>query len=232
MRVMVVRHHRIDEAGFVADAFAARGAEVRTHLFPREGPLPALDGVDHVVVLGASWSVYDERISDWMGAELDWLRAADAAGVPVLGICFGAQALTVALGGQVEAAPRSEIGWVTVSTAVPDVIEPGPWLQFHGDRCLPPPGSRVLASNEVCIQAYSVGPHLAVQFHPEVDGAQVGRWLAGGGRAEARRAGQDPDALLARSLAEEPAAALRAERLVAAALRLADGVAKINPPSR
>jgi GMP synthase-like glutamine amidotransferase len=223
MHVVAVRHHRIDEAGFIADAFAARGAQVRTHLFPREGPLPVLDGVDHVVVLGASWSVYDGRISDWMDAELDWLRSADAAGVPVLGICFGAQALTVALGGQVEAAPRSEVGWVTVSTAEPDVIEPGPWLEFHGDRCLPPPGARVLASSEVCVQAYTVGPHLAVQFHPEVDGAQVGRWLANGGRAEAERAGQDADALLAHTVAEEPAAALRAVRLVAAALRLADG---------
>lgn len=209
------------------------------HLFPREGPLPALDGVDHVVVLGASWSVYDERITGWMRAELDWLRAADAAGIPVLGICFGAQALTVALGGQVEAASRSEIGWVTVSTTVPEVIEPGPWLEFHSDRCLPPPGARVLASNEVCVQAYSLGPHLAVQFHPEVDAAQVGRWLGDGGRAEAERAGQDPDALLAQTLAAEPAAALRADRLVAAARRLAAGAArrpvsrtKINPASR
>jgi len=91
----------------------------------------------------------------------------------------------------------------------------------------------------VCVQAYSAGPHLAVQFHPEVDAAQVGRWLADGGRAEAERAGQDPDALLAQSLAEEPAAALRADRLVAAALRLADSAVgyplartKINPPSR
>ncbi|MBO0832344.1 MAG: gamma-glutamyl-gamma-aminobutyrate hydrolase family protein [Actinobacteria bacterium] len=221
MHVVAIRHHRIDQAGFVADGFAARGAEVSTHLFPREGPLPALDGVDHVVVLGAAWSVYEERISGWLGAELDWLRAADAAAIPVLGICFGAQALTVALGGQVEAAPRSEIGWVTVSTSDPDVIEPGPWLEFHHDRCLPPPGARVLAHSDLCVQAFSVGPHLAVQFHPEVDGAQVGRWLTDGGRSEAERAGQDPDALLAQTLAEEPAAAARADRLVAAALRLA-----------
>lgn len=223
MKVVAVRHHRIDEPGFIADAFAARGAEMRTHLFPREGPLPDLGGVDHVVVLGASWSVYDERIADWMGAELDWLRAADAAGIPVLGICFGAQALTVALGGRVEAAPRSEIGWVTVSTAAPELIEPGPWVEFHGDRCLPPPGACVLASNEVCVQAYSIGPHLAVQFHPEVDGPQMDRWLSDGGRAEAERAGQNPDALLAQTVAEEPAAMLRADRLVAAALRLAHG---------
>jgi GMP synthase-like glutamine amidotransferase len=226
MHVIAVRHHRIDEPGFIADAFAARGAAVSTRQFPREGPLPALDGVDHVVVLGADWSVYDDRIADWLGAELDWLRAADAAGIPVLGICFGAQALTVALGGQVEAAPQSEIGWVAVSTVDPDVIDAGPWLEFHGDRCLPPPGARVLASTEVCVQAFSLGPHLAVQFHPEVDAAQVDRWLAAGGRSAAERVGQDPDKLLAQTLAEEPAAAARADRLVAAALRLAEHAAR------
>jgi GMP synthase-like glutamine amidotransferase len=222
VHVVAVKHHRIDEAGFIADAFAARGAAVRTHQFPREGPLPGLDGVDHVMVLGADWSVYDTRIADWLPAELDWLRAADAARIPVLGICFGAQALTVALGGQVEAASRTEIGWVTVESTDPLLVEPGPWLEFHGDRCLPPPAARVLARNELCVQAFRLGPHLGVQFHPEVDGAQVGRWLASGGRAEAEHAGQDPDALLAQTVAEEPAAKLRADRLVAAALRIAD----------
>jgi GMP synthase-like glutamine amidotransferase len=226
MRVIVVRHHSIDDAGFIADAFRARGAELMVHQFPKGGPLPALDGVDHIVMLGAAWSVYEERISGWIGAELDWLRAADAAGIPVLGICFGAQALTAALGGQVEAAPRSEVGWTIVETLDADVIEPGPWLEFHHDRCLPPPDARVLARNELCVQAFSIGPHLAVQFHPEVDAAQVSRWLADGGKAEAERAGQDPGKLVAQSEAEEQEAALRADRLVAVALQLAKAAAR------
>ncbi len=148
MRVIVVQHHSIDDAGFIADAFRARGAELSVHLFPEGGPLPPLDGVDHVIVLGAVWSVYEDTISDWIGAELDWIRQADAAGVPVLGICFGAQALTAALGGQVERAPRMEIGWTTVETLDPGIIEEGPWLEFHGDICLPPPNARLLARNE------------------------------------------------------------------------------------
>jgi GMP synthase-like glutamine amidotransferase len=226
MRVIVVRHHAIDDAGFIAEAFRARGAELVVHLFPKGGPLPALDGADHIVVLGAAWSVYEERISGWIGDELDWLRAADAAGIPVLGICFGAQALTAALGGEVEAAPRSEVGWTMVETLDPDLVEPGPWLEFHHDRCLPPPGARLLARNELCVQAFTVGPHLAVQFHPEVDAAQVTRWLADGGKAEAEAAGQDPDKLIAQTEAEEQQAALRADRLVAAALRLAKAGAR------
>jgi GMP synthase-like glutamine amidotransferase len=223
MRVIVVRHHAIDDAGFIGDAFAARGAEVSVHLFPADGALPPLDSVDHVIILGAAWSVYEDAISEWIGAELDWIRAADTASVPVLGICFGAQALTAALGGQVERAPRLEVGWTTVDTLDPGLVEEGPWLEFHGDACVPPTVARVLARNEVCVQAFSIGPHLAVQFHPEVDAAQLGRWLADGGLAEAESAGQDPDKLLAQTEAEEPEAAARADRLVGAALRIAAG---------
>jgi GMP synthase-like glutamine amidotransferase len=223
LRVIVVRHHSIDDAGFIADAFRARGAELTVHQFPKGGPLPPMAGVDHIVVLGAVWSVYEEKISSWIGDELDWVRAADAAGIPVLGICFGAQVLCAALGGQVEWAGRSEVGWTTVETLDPALIEAGPWLEFHHDRCLPPPRARLLARNELCVQAFSMGPHLAVQFHPEVDGAQVARWLADddGTRAEAERAGQDPDKLIAQTEAEEEHAALRADRLVSAALQLA-----------
>lgn len=224
MRVVVIKHHEIDDAGFIGAAFAALGAELSEHLFPADGPLPSLDGMDHVVVLGAAWSVYDrEKVGHWIDAELSWLRAADDAGVPVLGICFGAQALAAAFGGTVEAAPRKEIGWTTVQSFEPDVIEPGPWLEFHGDQCILPPGAVLLARTEVCAQAFRIGRHLAVQFHPEVDGAQVRRWLADGGHAEAEREGQDPLALAARTDAEEPTAARRADRLVASALRLAAG---------
>jgi GMP synthase-like glutamine amidotransferase len=223
MRVIVIRHHDIDEAGFIADAFAARGADFTVHLVPGDGPLPALDGCDHVVVLGAAWSLYDEAtVGGWIGAELDWLREADRRGIPVLGICFGAQALSAAHGGQVTLASRPEIGWHEIESLDPGVIEPGPWLEFHSDQCLPPEGARVLARTGVCVQAFALRANLAVQFHPEVDGAQLKRWLDDvGGTAEAQAAGTDPARFLARTITEEPAAAARADRLVQAALRLA-----------
>jgi len=218
MRVVVIRHHEVDSAGFVGDAFAARGDELDVHLFPG-GPLPALDRVDYAVVLGSFASVNDGE--PWIAEELDWLLRADAAGVPVLGICFGAQALCVAFGGRVERMDREEVGWEIVSTADPGLIPAGPWLEFHGDRCLPPPSARVLAGNEVAVQAFAIGRHLAVQFHPECHGAELKRWLDSGGRAEAIEAGADPDEFLARTIREEPAARERAGLIVAAALRIA-----------
>src|SRR5579863_919906 len=110
MRVVVVRHHEEDSAGFIGAAFEARGAQLSTVLFPKQDPLPGLAGVAHVVLLGSTCSVYEEgEARAWIDEELAWLRGADAAGVPVLGICFGAQALTAAFGGTVEHSGRDEI---------------------------------------------------------------------------------------------------------------------------
>jgi GMP synthase-like glutamine amidotransferase len=222
MRVVVVRHHEEDSAGFIGAAFEARGAKLSVHLFPKEGPLPAPGGIDHIIVLGAIWSVYDDSPDRaWIADLLAWLRQADEAGVPVLGICFGAQALAAAFGGRVEAAPRKEIGWTMVDSFDHALIPPGPWLEFHGDRCILPPQARLLARNAVGPQAFAVGRHLAIQFHPEADGDQLKLWLDAGGRAEVEQAGGDPDSFLARTYAEEPEASARADTLVASALLIA-----------
>jgi GMP synthase-like glutamine amidotransferase len=241
VRVLVIRHHDGDSGGFIAEAFEARGASLSMHLFPDDGDLPTLDGVDHVVVLGAIPSVNDP--DPWIAAELDWLREADRRGVPILGICFGGQALCVISGGQVEKAPRKEIGWTMISPvgsdlvpagpdrvpagsdlvpAGPVLVPAGPWVDFHGDRCLVPPTATVLASNDLCVQAFSVGRHLGVQFHPEVDGAQLKRWLDGGAGAEATAHGVDLDEFLAETIKEEPFARARADHLVASALTIAE----------
>ena len=141
--------------------------------------------------------------------------------MPVLGICFGAQALAAALGGGVEAAARKEVGWTVIDYVDPGLIPPGPgWSSTAtGASCRRRPG---------CWPAMTWGrrrsawaPHLAVQFHPEVDGAQLKLWLDAGGREEAIRAGHDPDKLLAETIAQEPASRDRADRLVTTAIRIA-----------
>lgn len=207
MRVLFVQQDHVSPVGPVGAQFAARGYEVEEFLVVPEDRFHAPDvevrfpdpaAYDAIVPMGAPWSVYDEAtIGAWVLEELTFLRRAHEAGVPVLGICFGAQALASALGGSVERAPEPEIGWYAVDTAAPDLVESGPWFQWHHDRFAAPPGSEVLASTPLCPQAYTIGRSLGVQFHPELTPTMLRGWLANGGRTYLDAHGIDADAMLA-----------------------------------
>ena len=138
---------------------------------------PSPSGFDRVVTLGSERAADDDAVP-WQAHERATLAAADAARVPVLGVCFGAQSLARALGGSVRRAARPELGWVLVGTRAPDGVPDGPWLAWHDDELLPPPGAEVLAANASGVQAYRAGHHVGVQFHPEVTPAIVAGWKA------------------------------------------------------
>ncbi len=129
-----------------------------------------------VVALGSDRSVHAST-DPWIARELEYLRAAHEAGVPVLGICFGAQALAAALGGTVSRAPAKEIGWIDVAGI--DGFS-GPWFTWHEDVFTLPPGAEELARAASGPQAFAVGASVGVQFHPEVTTAIVDDWLADG----------------------------------------------------
>jgi len=180
---LVIQHELDGPAGLIGEDLVQRGYELNVVQVMGQGsssssvefPDPTL--FDLVVPLGSVHSVYDvSAIGTWIHRELETLQAAVTAGVPVFGICFGAQALAQALGGSVERAPRPEIGWVDVvgtGTGVPS----GPWFTWHLDRFVLPATATPLAHTEVCAQVYRSGPSAGVQFHPEVDADRVRYWV-------------------------------------------------------
>ena len=145
---------------------------------------PPLGGKDAPVAPGGfsrSWSRSGSQHSAaadepaWVPEEISALRAAVDAGVPVLGLCFGGQALSLALGGGVDRLAKPEIGWFAVE-AVDDAVPAGPWLMMHTEQLRVPPGGVELARSPAGPAAFSHGPHLGVQFHPEVDVERVAVW--------------------------------------------------------
>ena len=96
----------------------------------------------------------------------------------MLGLCFGGQALAAALGGDVETAPEPELGWTEIETDEPELVPPGPWLEWHYERFTTPPGATEIARTGAASQAFRHGRHLGVQFHPESTVEIVEHWAA------------------------------------------------------
>ncbi len=178
------------------------------------GAWPALDGHDLVLLLGSEWSVDWPHVAAEVGAELALVRTAHQRGVPLLGICFGHQAMCAALGGTVGRAREPEIGWHHVATDRPEVVAEGPWMQWHADVATAPAGAEEIARNDVGLQAWRLGRSLATQFHPEATESIVVRWASGSGVAELAAAGLDADELLAATRANVPIAGEHAAALV------------------
>lgn len=224
MKAIVIQHDHVSPPGPVGERLTDRGFELTCHeLVPEESyhapgvdySVPALTDFDLVVAMGAPWSSYDhELIGSWVLPELDALRAADAAGVPVLGICFGGQLLASAHGGRVEHAPAAELGWRPVVSDDDGLVPGGAWFQWHYDRWTPPPGASEIARNEAASQAFVLRRNLAVQFHPELTSAMLTGWLDAGGAASLEGAGVDPTALLVETRRRDAESRLRAHRLV------------------
>jgi GMP synthase (glutamine-hydrolysing) len=152
-----------------------REAGVYSEIFPPTAPLERILQHQAVVLSGGPASVYDE------GAPLP-PAALFTAGVPVLGICYGMQAMARILGGQVEPSSHREYGRAEVTLQGQDLlfdrVRPDTpaggvtvWMS-HGDTVLAaPPGFRSLATTANSPVAAMVAPEhrlYAVQFHPEV----------------------------------------------------------------
>jgi GMP synthase-like glutamine amidotransferase len=221
VRVLFVHHDQYSGPDLVGERLADRGFEIVNHFVAviekpaSDKPFPDPTGFDLVVPTGAVWSVYDrETIGSWINRELEFLRRAHEADVPMLGICFGAQSLAAALGGEVFRAPEREIGWCWVDSDVPDVVAPGPWFQWHEDTFSLPDGAEELARNGNGIQAYRIGRAFAVQFHPEVTAERVRQWIEVGGYRILTELGIDRDDLVAESRANEEPARRNGNRMI------------------
>ena len=132
-----------------------------------------------VILSGGPASVYEE------GAPLApaWVYAQH---LPVLGICYGMQALAYQLGGTVEASTKREYGHALLyqNAAVSPLFAGLPpsipvWMS-HGDRITElPPGFQVMAytENSPIAAMGNASGIIGLQFHPEVAHTPQGKVL-------------------------------------------------------
>lgn len=155
-----------------------RQLNVYSQIVPYNHPIEKIRELnpEGIILSGGPASIYAENAPQLSSEVLD-------LGVPVLGICYGLQAMTRVLGGRVAASNLREYGHANLEIGKTDTLLDGVpndsrvWMS-HGDHVEePPPGFTTLASTKNC-------PHTAVrdeagrlfglQFHPEVHHSEHG----------------------------------------------------------
>ncbi len=173
---------------------------------------PGLDTYDALVILGGPMNVDEVDLHPHLDTEVELVREAMARGIPVLGICLGAQLIAKALGADVRPNPVKEIGWYDVTLTPEGEVDPvlghlgvtEKIFQWHGDTFDIPEGAVHLARSPSCEnQAFRHGNNVyGFQFHLEVDEPLIKRWFdvpVNRRELEALKGQIDPAAVLAQT---------------------------------
>ena len=184
MRCDIVRFVAFEDLGTWEPELLAHGYQVRYLEAGVDDPSPLADA-DLGIVLGAPIDADDEAHYPWLGEVRSALEARLASDLPTLGICLGAQLMSLVLGGELSRGNR-EVGWSPVLLTPDAAASPlrhlagTPVLHWHQDVASIPDGATLLANSQLNPnQAFSIGRSLAFQFHPEADPEMNERWLIG-----------------------------------------------------
>jgi GMP synthase (glutamine-hydrolysing) len=181
----VIQHVSYEGRGNIASSL--RRARLRSvNLRPFRGDLlPRAADLSGLIVLGAPSGSADDETIKHLAAERQLISDAVGLGLPVLGVCFGAQLLAVALGGGVVKDGVLEVGMgaaaLTTAGRADPVLGSGTAalevLHWHRHSYTLPPGAVRLATSRRCTeQAFRVGDNVyGLQFHVEINSELAAR---------------------------------------------------------
>ena len=199
------------ELGHLEPALEVRGVTVKRAYRERQDPLPA---ADLLIVMGSPNSVASGHEDTAALAEIDVVRHWVWAGRPYLGLCFGAQVLARAAGGEVTRMPAPFHGYTALDAHAPDVPEvAGPWTVWHDDAVRVAPSSSVAGSLPHADLAFRTGSAWGIQPHIEVTADVFERMCATLGATPAEY-GPVVDAIRTDAIANERRAQILLDRIL------------------
>ncbi len=181
MDLLVLQHIESEGPAVLGAVLHGYGHRLRTVRLYAGASVPAdLDDVAGVISMGGPMNVDQAGQYPWLDQEMQYLKAAHEARVPIVGVCLGAQLIAAALGGEVAAMAEPEIGWYPIKLTFPgmtDSLMTGmAWesaqFHLHGQEVAKlPAGAVPLAGSERCgNQAFRVGmTTYGFQYHFEWD---------------------------------------------------------------
>jgi len=187
----VVQHVDHEGPGLIAGALDEAGHRFEVVRPDRGDALPDRGSIAGLVVMGGPMGVHEVDAHPWLAPERALIAAAVEDGVPVLGVCLGAQQLAAALDADVTTGPSAEVGLghveLTAAGRRDPVLGPEygglaqtalPCVHWHEDTFTIPDGAVHLAATRIFPhQAFRWGDRAyGLQFHVEVDGALAEAW--------------------------------------------------------
>ena len=200
MRVHFVLHETFEVPGAYLKWAQERGHQVTmTKVYEREALPETVDEIDFLIVMGGPQSPDEDRaIFPYYDpqAEIELIQKAMKADCYIVGVCLGAQLLSVAYGAKYEHSPEREIGVYPVTLTMQGLTDPhvslfGETLEtghWHGDMPGLTEDAVVLATSQGCprqIIRFS-SKHYAFQAHLEFDPDAVELLIAAAGEEQLR----------------------------------------------
>lgn len=183
MRVHYFQHVSFEGLGNIEGWLKAKKYTLSSTHFYAADPLPRLDEIDLLIIMGGPMGAYDDEKYPWLTTEKSFIEAAIHAGKKVLGICLGAQLIASVLGAKVYPHNHKEIGWFPLQLTdegMKSRLFRGfpmefPAFHWHGDTFICPDGSVRLAETVACRnQAFSYEDRvLGLQFHLDLQRENV-----------------------------------------------------------
>jgi GMP synthase (glutamine-hydrolysing) len=228
--VLVFQHDPFEDLGFFAEVLQKHGADYRViRLFHGEMPGEEWKNVSALIILGGPMGVDEEESFSFLRWEKRIIRAAIDEGVPILGVCLGAQLIAATLGTQVFHGPVKEIGWSPISITAHGQVdsllgylpENATVFQWHSDGFELPAGAvRLATSAHYGTQAFRIGRSIyGLQFHLEVTPRMIERWIDERSKDLAQAPYVLPDKILADTQSYAPALKYYGERFLSEFVR-------------
>lgn len=179
MKLHYLKHEEFEDLGCIRTWAEGENINITCTKLYKYEHLPLNFDFDILIILGGSMNVYEETLHPWLIQEKLFIKQSVDKGIPILGICLGAQLLSSILGGIVAKNNHKEIGWFPVSKSgvavnskfdsiFPENLNVFHW---HGDAFTIPQNAVKLFSSKGCSNQGFIYKEnvIALQFHLETE---------------------------------------------------------------
>lgn len=188
-KVFALQHIACEGMGIIEEVLQNRNISYCYIRLDQGEALPTPEEItgNALIILGGPMNVYEEGRYSYLKEETELIRHGLDVGIPMIGICLGAQMIAKAAGARVFAGKAKEIGWYPIYT---ESVDGGDALfnqinsdirvfQWHGDTFYLPKGAENLASSALFArQAFRLNDNVyALQFHLEVTKEMILEWM-------------------------------------------------------